>query len=181
LQLLQAGASRLEIVQGFWASAEHRGLEVDGYYNTYLHRQADPSGRASWVAALEGGMNESDVILAFLMSPEYMQAHPDPDWLIRALYADVLGRTVEPAGLSYWEGIAEIPVGGRLAVIEGISNSAEADLRIVDQYYAAYLHRRPDAQGQAFWLQLLQSGSASQDVVAEFFLASDEFFAQTVR
>jgi hypothetical protein len=70
-------------LQLFWASPEHLGLEVDGFYATYLHRQADPAGGAAWVQALEHGVSETEVAVAFLTSPEYAAAHPDGDSFIR--------------------------------------------------------------------------------------------------
>src|SRR5262249_21196783 len=55
---LQSGASRQQVAAGFWASPEHRGIQVDGFYATYLHRAAEPAGRAGWVHALLAGMRE---------------------------------------------------------------------------------------------------------------------------
>src|SRR5262249_45284792 len=57
IALLQAGGTRLQVVQGIWNSPEHRGLQVDQFYTTYLHRVADTEGRAAWVNALLGGMS----------------------------------------------------------------------------------------------------------------------------
>jgi Domain of unknown function (DUF4214) len=51
-------------------SAVPVGLEVDSFYRTYLHRSADPAGRAGWVQAMLDGMSENEVILHFLNSAE---------------------------------------------------------------------------------------------------------------
>src|SRR5262249_54936150 len=99
---LQAGASRLDVATGIWEAAGHRGLEGGQLYKTYLHRAAGPAGRAAWVEALESGRSEAAVALAFLTSPEYQQAHPDPDSFVRGLYGDVLGRPADQAGLQAW-------------------------------------------------------------------------------
>src|SRR5262249_57803766 len=97
--LLQAGGTRLQVVQGVWASPEHRGREVDQFYATYLHRAADASGRTFWVNALVGGMSEADVAAGFLASAEYRQAHASPTAYLFGLYADVLGPAPDPHGL----------------------------------------------------------------------------------
>jgi hypothetical protein len=173
---LQAGVSSLEIVQRIWESPEHRGIQVDSFYATYLHRDADPAGRAFWVNALEAGMTENDVIRGFLTSPEYTLAHLDTEPFIRGLYADVLGRDVQATELAGWELISEIP-GGRSGVIEGILSSNEAYRRIVDNDYLDLLGRQADPSGEQFWLDALASSKASPSVVAEAFLASDEYFA----
>src|SRR5262249_10579748 len=52
-RLLETGIARSQIVAAFWNSTEHRQIEVDFYYQTYLGRPADPAGRAAWVAALQ--------------------------------------------------------------------------------------------------------------------------------
>jgi hypothetical protein len=59
------------VTQGFWQSPEHRGRQVDQFYATLLHRQADPGGRASWVNALQTGLSEADLMRSFLTSAEY--------------------------------------------------------------------------------------------------------------
>src|SRR5262249_43699058 len=121
---LQAGASRSDIATGIWDSEEHRGLEVDQLYTTFLHRAADAAGRAVWVQALESGWSEEAVALAFLTSPEYQQAHPDPDSFVRGLYGDVLGRAADQAGFDDW--VTQLQTGGsRAQVAQGFEQSAE--------------------------------------------------------
>src|SRR5207302_6965497 len=53
---LQTGAlSRLAVTQAIERSAEHRGLQVDRFYQEFLHRPADAAGRAGWVNYLVSG------------------------------------------------------------------------------------------------------------------------------
>src|SRR5262249_8416666 len=87
--LLQAGGTRLQVVQGIWNSPEHHGLQVDQFYATYLHRAADPEGRTAWVNALLDGMTETEAIRGFLTSTEYLQGHAATTAYVTALYADV--------------------------------------------------------------------------------------------
>src|SRR5262249_3488243 len=62
---LQAGGTRLQVVQGVWTSPEHRGRQVDQFYTPYLHRGADPAGRTFWMNALMEGLSETAVANAF--------------------------------------------------------------------------------------------------------------------
>src|SRR5262249_22265939 len=65
---LHAGGTRQQVAEGFWESAEHRGLQVDQCYATYLHRAPDAPGRAGWVGAPLGGLSEDEVARGFLTS-----------------------------------------------------------------------------------------------------------------
>jgi hypothetical protein len=104
---LQAGATRLQVVQGVWASAEHRGREVDQLYAAYLRRAADPTGRAFWMNALQGGLSEAEVATALMTSDEYLQAHADPTAYLSGPYADVLGRSPNAAERALWQQAAQ--------------------------------------------------------------------------
>jgi hypothetical protein len=175
--LLHGGASRQQIAQGIWESAEHLGLEVDQFYTSYLHRAADAKGRVLWVHDLLGGASEEEVVRGFLTSAEYQQAHAGTTAYLFGLYADVLGRSPDPAGLDYWETAAR---GGMSVaqITDSFLDSLEADEQRVGGYYHNYLGRNADAAGAQVWLSLLQSGQLAPAQVAQAFLASDEFFSR---
>jgi hypothetical protein len=175
LQQLGVGMSRLEVTQGFWESAEHRGIQGDTYFPTYLHRAADPAGRQAWIQTFVSGANETQVMLGFLASPEYSTIHFSVSAFVDALYADVLGRTVDPTGQAYFQTVASLPNGRALAALS-ILTSTEADGRLLDQYYGDFLGRSADPSGEEFWLAALRGGQATPTSVAEGFLSSDEFF-----
>jgi hypothetical protein len=178
--LLNGGATPREVTEAMWESAEHRGLEVDQFYATYLHRSADAFGRAFWVNSLRGGVSEEQVAEGFLTSAEYRQAHAGTDAYLTGLYADVLGRTPDAAGLDYWQAAAQ---GGLspAQLADAFLGSPEADERRVDGYYRDYLARSGEAAGVAFWVGALQGGGLTPDQVAQAFLASDEFYNQGSR
>jgi hypothetical protein len=180
VQQLLAGGSREQVVRGMWESAEHRGLQVDGFYATFLHRAADLGGRAAWVNALLHGIVEQDVARAFLVSPEYARTHPDVGTFVQGLYADILGGAPDPGGLAFWSQVAGSGLQGLgpAMAAQGLLTSTEGLRRLVDKYYVAFLGRLPDALGEQFWLDALQSGQESLASVAQALLASDEFFAR---
>jgi hypothetical protein len=58
-------------------------------------------------------------------------------------------------------------------------NSAEADLRMIDQVYMTDLRRHVDPGGAQYWVSALAGGAVSQDGLVETILASDEYYVQT--
>jgi glucose/arabinose dehydrogenase len=173
---LQAGASRQQVVNGLWTSAEHRGLEVDSYYVTYLHRAADSAGHQAWVNAFLSGASEVAVQEAFLTSAEYTATHADNTTFVNGLYADVLGRAPDTAGQAAH--IQELQNGARRSSVAGeFLTSAEKDLQIINSYYQDYLRRTASNAEQQGWLQQMESGATPQ-LIGEQFLASDEYFAK---
>jgi hypothetical protein len=179
--LLNGGVSRQLIVQGFLQSQEHRGQEVDVYYQTFLHRSADAAGRTYWINQFLGGADEATVLQGFLTSAEFQAAHPDDTSFVQDLYLDLLGRTPDTTGQSYWLSLRGSGTS-RASVVAGIVRSAEVAARAVDGFYAAYLHRAADPAA-SYWLSLWTGGVVRLTDIAAGYLTSDEFFnngAQTV-
>jgi streptogramin lyase len=180
VQFLQSGGTRSQVAQTFWESAEHRGIQVDGFYQTYLHRTESTAERAGWVSAFFlSGMNEIQIEHAFLASPEYQAAHQSDSALIDGLYHDVLGRQESQSELAAWLNLLSSGLTRDQAEV-GFLTSWENDIRIVDNYYSTLLGRPADPGGETAWTNLLLSGSNTRDEIAEAFLASDEFFARAL-
>jgi RHS repeat-associated protein len=177
MHLVESGTGLFQVVQGFWESREHRGLQVNDFYATYLHRAAEPAGQEAWIQALQGGMTETEMARLFVTSAEYTASHKDPTAFVQGLYTDVLGRTADAAGLAFWVQVAQQP-RGRDTAAQGILTSTEAYRRLLDRYYADYLHRGEDAVGREGWLAVLQSRRMSPARVAEEISISEEFVLQ---
>jgi hypothetical protein len=96
---------------------------------------------------------------------------------VTGLYADLLVRLPGPVGLAHLQQVAQSP-RGRSQTAEGVLTSMEERLRILDGYYATYLHRPADSQGEQNWLARLQTGRMSPAAVAEAFLTSEEYFGR---
>jgi hypothetical protein len=171
-----AGKPPAQAAQDYWDSADQLGREVDGYYQSFLHRDADAAGRAFWVSQLAAGADAAAVVQGFLTSAEYTQAHAGLAAFVAGLYQDVLGRNADAVGQAYWLG--QLTAGAsRVQVVQGLLHSTEAVTCVVDSLYAAYLHRQGEASGRNFWVQELQSGRETIGKVAQGFLASHEFYA----
>src|SRR5262249_39297734 len=174
LNVIAAGGSHLVVATAIWQSPEHRGIQVDGYYQTYLHRASDPIGRNFWVAVFLRGTSEEDVQRGFMESTEFMNAHTDNTDFVNELYRDVLGRAGEPAGVAFWVG--QLPaVGGRDPVIRAFLGSTERATTTIDGFYTNFLKRTADPAGEAFWLNAVQTGVLNLQGVGENILASREF------
>jgi hypothetical protein len=165
------------VARGFWESAEHRGIQVDLLYETYLHRSADAAGRQAWVDYLMSGRGEADAIAGFLLSDEYQAREPDTS-LVTRLYRDVFGREPDAEGARAWS--AAVAAGlDRAGLVAGILSSAEAFLRLTDVAYSDFLHRPADPAGQGGWVAALLSGRSRREDVQESIIASDEYFSRS--
>jgi hypothetical protein len=172
--LLASGTPPSEVVADIWQSAEHRGIEVDDYYETFFKRAADPVGRQYWVNRMVGGMTEETVEVDFLESAEFLQLNPLTQSFVDGLYQDVLDRSADSAGESFW---TDALAAGRETIpsaIHAFINSTERHMILVDALYSDFLNRPPDA-GAQFWVQQLDQGIVDYQAVAETFLSSGEF------
>ncbi len=171
---LAAGVSTQTIVHNFWYSAEHRGQEIDQFYLTYLHRPSDTAGRSAWLQLMVATGSETTVAAAMLSSSEYLQSHSGSLAWITSVYRDVLGRAPGSAELQYWQN--QLAAGATTSqVAQAIVRSTESNARLLGAYYAAILHRSPDAAGQTSWLGLMGSGTADTSSAAAAFFASPEY------
>lgn len=166
--------ARPVVVQAFWNSPEHRGLEVDTFYSAILQRSADDSGRAFWAGQLEQGVPEDAIAIQFLESPEFLNR--GDQFFVDFLYRSVLGRAFDASGEAFWLGALANHQITHDQVVRSFLYSPESLTRLVDGYYSVYLNRRVDASGEAFWVGRLQSGLPFASIGQQF-LESDEFFA----
>ena len=163
-----------QAAQIYWNSIDRWSGEVDGYYQSFLNRTGDDAGRAFWISQLASGVDESAIVQGFLSSPEYTQAHAGNAGFVAGLYQDILGRSAAAGEQGYWLG--RLAAGATHAEIAGwFLQSSEAVNQVVDSLYTAYLQRKSDAGGLAYWTQQLQSTNASLGQTAQAFLASAEF------
>jgi Domain of unknown function (DUF4214) len=172
---------RTLVVSAIWNSPEHRGVQVDHYYATFLHRTADAVGRNEWVQYFLDGASEGDVVQGFVLSPEYRNAHSDVTAWVAELYKDILSRPADEAGLQSWVGAIQSHSLTMAQVARAIENSDESVLRAIDSYYSAFLHRAGDPGGRQAWFDLLHSQPDMVGSVAQRFLAGtheiQEYFA----
>ena len=191
--LTDGSVTRAELAEPVWESAEHRGLQVDRYYEVILNRPADPDGRLNWVKHMMNGMTEDQILTAFITSWEYHLQHPSDTNFVKGLYEDILGRQADSAGLVAWETALDqyptpetqipLPGGGTIGAIPGgaaplanaFLNSHERNANIVAAVYETYLGRSADEDGREFWATQLDSGAMDDEGLIEAFITSEEF------
>jgi hypothetical protein len=151
---------------------------VDGFYVKFLGRQAVGGEEAVWVAALENGATEEQVIAVILSSSEFAAlanaliggANADANY-VQALYRLLLNRTGSSADVNAWLGA--LP-SGRAAVALGFLGSAEYRGDWVTQLYETLLDRRtpPPAAEVAGWV----NSGLDMLAIETVFASSTEYF-----
>jgi Ca2+-binding RTX toxin-like protein len=155
LDRMDQGMARETVVLLFAESPEHRGVTaaaqaafdlardptdwVDDVYRLYvavLDRAPDVGGLTTWVGQLAGGMAFSDVVAAFMASPEFQRTYgalSDADF-VTLLYNNVLDRAPDPGGFTAWvtalgAGMTRETVVGRFVQSPEFIAGTAADLR----------------------------------------------------
>lgn len=175
-QQMSGGASRATVAQDIWDSTEHRNLQVDQYYHTYLNRAPEAGGLSFWVNRFATqGLTERQAVYFFTISPEYQADHKSDTDFVTALYQDVLLRTPSASDLSSWQTAMS---GGQThyQVASAFTGGQEAATRIIDAFYFNFLHRLPDSGAQNL-ISGLVAGKTTSESAGVGILASDEYFA----
>ncbi len=93
---------------------------------------------------------------------------------VTRVYTDLLGRGVDPTGLSGWT--AALSAGyPRVTVANSITYSREYRARLITGSYNQFLGRAPDPVGLEGWIGAMQSGVTIQHMESGF-LASPEYY-----
>ncbi len=166
--------NRVNVFFGFWFSAEHRGIEVNSYYRSYLHRDPETTGaRQHWVDRFNAGEQELDMKRDFVTSQEYINAHPTPGAYVQGLYTDILARFPSDQETAYW--VNAMSFVGPPGVAQGILTSKEAYTNLLNNIYTNLLNRNPDSNGFSFWVNQLTNGQRNVRDVIEAFTLSPEY------
>jgi hypothetical protein len=146
------------VVNGIIHSPEALTHAVDGFYVKFLGRAAVGSEEMGWVAALQNGQTEEQVLAGILSSPEFAAhanaliggSNADANY-VQALYKLLLNRMGSTAEVNVW--LSVLP-SGRASVALGILGSPEYRTDVVTQFYGTLLHRltAPGASEVAGWV-----------------------------
>lgn len=125
----------------------------------------------------DGGYNALPNIRAIAGSFSYGARFQQAGAVVRAMYEDLLGRGVDPSGLSTWSAMLAGGSGGP-ALVTSLTNSAEYIRLRIRQAYTEVLGREPEPGGMDHWYQTIRAGRATVDDVQRRFLSSDEFLSK---
>jgi len=135
--MILAGVEPREVAAHLLSSWEHRyrhralddGAYVDLLYRIVLGRNADPDGRAHWLAQLEAGASAAALAGRLGSSPEALGRHVD------LRYRALLLRGAGPAERAWWVGY----------LVERGERSLDAALAASDERYASVIVYPDDA------------------------------------
>ncbi len=143
VNLINSGYSRAQVLIGFSESLENRNLTAHlvapglwmpdaealflaRLYDATLDRLPDAAGLATWVGIMDGGMTVSQVVAAFVGSPEFANRFGalSNQAFVELMYQTCLNRAGDASGVGYWTGQLN---GGasRVSVVLAFSESPE--------------------------------------------------------
>jgi Domain of unknown function (DUF4214) len=174
---LNAGQTRAAVALGIETSDEAIGRAVQIYYEDFLGRPGDSVGVNYWVNEVRQGSSLEQVKAGILGSTEFLTDHGGTvGSFLNAVYQAELGRSIDPAGLSYWTALTANTTAGRADTALQIMQSTEGERDKIVSIYEAVLGRDPDPTGGAYWFDAIRHGVGDVDVIAGI-VGSDEYFA----
>ncbi|MGH7139633.1 MAG: DUF4214 domain-containing protein, partial [Pirellulales bacterium] len=156
---------------------EHRGLQVNQFYQQLLGRQESSTEQNNWVNNFEKDttVNDESAVISFLTTSEYQTLHSSNTALVDALYNDIELRAADQG--NNW--VSQLNSGAvkYAQVVQDFVNGAEANTRLVDSLYSVLLHRAPDSSDLSGLIDELNSGTLNADGAAIKLLSSNEFYS----
>lgn len=149
-------------------------------YAAAFERLPDQEGLQHWLQELQYGGSLNQVARSFTASSEFTTRYDalDSAGYIDQLYTQLLGRSAETAGKTYWK--EQLENGqSRSDLLLSLSESQEYR-QLMDQEvtlaltYLGLLDRSPDTAGYDFWLNQLEQNADEANVIASF-MASTEY------
>lgn len=182
-QMLIAGWTRgVDMIAAFLNSAEFNGnaSPVTRLYFAYFLRIPDYTGLQYWINQKKAGVSLASISQNFASSQEFRNRYGSlsNSQFVTQVYLNVLHRTPDGAGLTFWTNQLNSGVSRGL-VMTGFSESAEYVRTMksevdVSMVYIAMLRRSPDADGFAYWVGAEDRGTPIQSLIGGF-LSSTEY------
>lgn len=148
---LMAHMPASQVAGAFVNSDEFRLQKIDAAYREVLGREAEESGRQSWLGGMRSGaLAPDDAYRIFMQSEEYYNGTGGTDdAFIAAVYERIIGRPAAEDEVRYW--VAMLNQYGRPTAVNLIWFSVETSRTRVAAMYRAYLGREPDWAGLVQW------------------------------
>ena len=189
-----SGADELRFIDGRLVfDQDDTASQVARLYRAGLGRGVDQAGLDYWTKAVEGGARLGDLARGFLDSPEgqaiYGKNLSDAEFVAR-LYRNVLGREGDTGGQAFWTGrlgegasradvlaaVADSGENRQATAAQGVWDLDEGAAQVA-RLYDTVFGRLPDQSGLAYWADVLNSGGATLQGMAEGFMATPEYRA----
>jgi hypothetical protein len=176
---LAKGESRMQVAYQIIQVASFEEFQQDtvaALYQQYLRRAPDAGGLAYWSAYLYQGGTIEAMSQALVSSPEYYQVRGSGtvDGFLTAVFQDALGRAIDPAALTYFEG--QMANGASAADVAAAVFSSDEHHRVhVNELFQEFLDRPADAGARNYFAGELDADLTDQYVIAQL-LSSDEYY-----
>jgi subtilisin-like proprotein convertase family protein len=169
-------------------STEHRELQVNGYFVTYLGRSASPAEQAALAHVLQtGAMTDEQLIAAIVASPEFSSTHgvtDDGSWLQAAWNAILRPGPVDLGAASALLGQLQAGVSRTTVAFELLS-SDEYRTDLIGGggnqkgFYITYLQRTsPPSEAEIDpWVNLMGLGATDEQVISALMTTAEYFKA----
>ncbi len=149
---------RSELTDALVLSDEWAGVIVEDFYQSALGRGSDSSGRTHWLGQIESGVRIETIGSHFYGSEEYFnRSGGTNESFVTALYQDLLERSPDADGLSFWSGKLDRGEASPGGVAAGFYASIESRRSRVSALYQRILLRGPDSEGHEYWAGRLLS------------------------
>lgn len=180
--LANGSQTRGSMVEAYFNSAEFQGAvaPVARLYFAYFLRVPDYGGLQHWIGQFRAGTALAQISQSFAASAEFVNRYgalTNPQF-VTLVYANVLGRAPDAAGLAHWTGQLTTGAMTRGGVMLAFSESAEYRAVIgsevyVTMMYSGMLRREPDAAGFGYWVGVLDRGGSGQSLIGGFLDAQE--------
>jgi hypothetical protein len=173
---LNSGVPRATVIAAIDHSAEYFTTVIGPIYSRFLGRTPDAQGVAFWVDQMQNhGLTDERLEADIIGSPEFYAKAGGTDKLwVDAIYLDLLGRSADQAGETFW--IGQLAQGvQRSDAAFSFASGLESESQRINDDYLRYLGRAADQAGLDFWVSQFAKGSTNEDLITGF-VASDEFF-----
>jgi hypothetical protein len=169
-------ALREQVADAFTGGAEYSLGVIERDYQMLLGRMPSTGETGGWLAAVQSGMTDEQVLASFAGSSEYYQRAGGTDRLwIDALYHDLLGRTPSASEENGW--LSVLAAGtSRGDIAYGFATSPEHEVQVVALDYQTYLGRSGLPAEVANWSAALEQGTLTNEQIIAVFVSSSEFY-----
>ncbi len=191
----------------FFFSPEYAAFQRDdaGFvtdlYTTFFNRVPDAGGLAYWTGEIAKGLPREVVLAGFVFSAEFVAFTRAifGDTVVRAeintvvdFYRGLQSRLPDSGGFTFWVGkFRTAQCQGAQSVYRSVdeisgsflntteyNNRGRSNAQFVGDLYNAFLRRGGDLDGVVYWIQQLDTGKKSREVVRTDFMTTPEFSAR---
>lgn len=147
---LEAGVPARRVANQLWSTSEFHGLEVTAYFGAYFGQTPRPAAKAAYVALLDAGVPEAEVMTRLLASPRFSARYTTDADYATGLFQVLFDRT--PGTTELNAATAALTAGtSRADLAASFLDSAEFRTRRVRGMLTAALGRTPGPALGSVW------------------------------